>query len=232
MTTTKAELTRYSNPALRELAARFWDKVNVGGPDECWNWNAGTFGEGGYGSFQWAPNYSFGAHRAAWILSTDSDVPDGLYVCHHCDNKLCVNPNHLFLGTPQDNSDDCVNKGRRPAGFDWVPWESRVRGVQHHSHKLNELCVLDIRFRLAAGASQSGLARDYSVRQCVISQIWFGTTWAHVGGPRGAPKQRKLTPEERAKIRRRALAGENREALAAEFGCKVRTVYNCAAAPA
>jgi hypothetical protein len=94
---------------------RFWAKVDRLGPDDCWNWTGSTDGKGrgqiNPGRRQdGSKNPPIKAPRAVWML-TYGEVPDG-YVCHTCDNPLCVNPAHLFLGSAQDNVDDMVTKRR------------------------------------------------------------------------------------------------------------------------
>jgi len=85
---------------------RFFDKVHK--TDSCWNWTAST--RNGYGAFKINGKVE-GAHRVSWVLN-NGEIPEGLFVCHKCDNPRCVNPEHLFLGTASDNMKDCYNKGR------------------------------------------------------------------------------------------------------------------------
>lgn len=93
----------------KSVEERFWSKVKMGEPDECWEWQA-YFRGGGYGGFQWLGK-PWKSHRVAWIL-TNGEVPDGLWVLHTCDNPACCNPAHLWLGTRSDNVRDMCAKGR------------------------------------------------------------------------------------------------------------------------
>ena len=86
---------------------RFWDKVQK--TETCWNWIAGDRGNG-YGAFRFRKKV-WDAHRVSWVLA-NGEIPDKLLVCHKCDNRRCVNPNHLFLGSFTDNLLDSFNKGR------------------------------------------------------------------------------------------------------------------------
>src|SRR5262245_176169 len=104
---------------------RFWLKVRKTG--DCWLWEAGT-DMGGYGHFG-VNGRTYRAHRFAYAL-TYGVPPDDLLVCHRCDTPRCVRPDHLFLGTPADNSKDRNNKNRQAKG-DHVPPERRARGFRN-----------------------------------------------------------------------------------------------------
>lgn len=92
----------------RPVLDRFWEKVLV--TDQCWWWMPRPIGSG-YGRFVIRYHIEELAHRFSYQLAR-GPIPDGLFVCHHCDNPRCVNPAHLFVGTALDNNRDCVRKGR------------------------------------------------------------------------------------------------------------------------
>jgi hypothetical protein len=107
-------------PALRE---RFWGRVRVGQREECWPFltcKGGIFGANHrYGQFWVSRTSYFQAHRLMFSMYNEMEVPAGMFVCHSCDYPLCVNPDHLWLGTPKDNLQDSHKKGRKkpPAFF-------------------------------------------------------------------------------------------------------------------
>jgi len=88
----------------------FWDKVDKKGDDECWNWKAFK-NKQGYGKMGVGAGHCVNAHRFSWVIHVGK-IPEGLFVCHKCDNTSCVNPKHLFIGTRQDNINDMVLKKR------------------------------------------------------------------------------------------------------------------------
>ena len=155
-------------PALTpQDVARFWSKVRKGKPDECWPWLSRT--ARGYRRFWLGERHpTYKAHRIAWVLA-NGPIPDGLCVCHHCDNRICMNPAHLFLGTNADNSADMIAKGRQ------------VRGSRHHFAKLTAEQVRSIRKEYASGRiAQPQLARRYGIIQANVSMIVNRHTWKHV----------------------------------------------------
>ena len=116
---------------------------------KCWEWVANK-DRNGYGRFGGKTKIS--SHRYSWELAY-GNIPDGLFVLHKCDNPSCVNPEHLFLGTQQDNMIDMVEKGR------WTPRNTTNtpegiiarRGESHPNHKLTDLQVSYIRDKYAIG---------------------------------------------------------------------------------
>jgi hypothetical protein len=98
----------------KPLEERFWEKVHKGGPKDCWLWTGSTTGDNlsvTYGIFWQSHSTRLVAHKQAYIL-THGEVPTGLQVCHTCDNGLCCNPAHMFVGTLADNMQDMRAKGR------------------------------------------------------------------------------------------------------------------------
>ena len=144
--------------------ARFWDKVDVQGPDDCWEWTASL--RNGYGQFG-LNGTIYKAHRVSYTIANGD--PGELCVCHLYDNPSCVNPAHLWLGTIQDDIDDCIQKDRQ------------AKGEQQGSAKLTEKQVKEI---LKSDESQKVLAKKFNVTQSHISRIKLGKEWKHVKGER------------------------------------------------
>ena len=149
----------------REASERFWEKVDKSG--ECWTWR-GRRTPNNYGEFT-VGYQKFGAHRFSWMLHS-GPIPDGLYVCHHCDNPPCVNPDHLFLGTAKENMRDQIRKGR---GAYRVGENSKVT-------KLTNEMVKDIYQRACAGEQYLAIAKSLDVSRNLVTSIARGRTWRHV----------------------------------------------------
>lgn len=143
--------------------ARFWLQVRSG--RGCWLW-VGCHVSNGYGRMDFRGR-KIGAHQASWIIHNGT-IPVGLFVCHRCDVRDCVRPDHLFLGTQADNLADATRKGRNP------------RGESHGRARLLLPQVHEIRSRLAKGELQSVLCDEFGVTQATISRIKLGKSWRGV----------------------------------------------------
>jgi len=151
---------------------RFWAKVAKG--PGCWEWQ-GRIDDTGYGRCWYAGNHAV-AHRVAWVL-TNGPIPSGhsgpgrIGVLHHCDNRKCCRPDHLFLGSDKDNALDRDRKGRRTA----------QRGSSNSGAKLTEEDVRRIRRQYVwrrFGCDK--LATEYGVSRVTINRIVRRVAWAHV----------------------------------------------------
>jgi hypothetical protein len=158
--------------------ARFFAKVRFDA-DGCWRWQGGKLN--GYGSFgirgaRTSQTHCRPAHRVVYELMY-GEIPPGMDVCHQCDNRDCVNPFHLFLGTRQENILDMVRKGRH--GSVTRP-ESQTRGEGVNTAKLTEEQVRAIRRKRAEGRSNNSLANEYGLTNRYIWRIVARKTWKHV----------------------------------------------------
>jgi len=144
---------------------RFWNKV-VKRTNGCWEWTA-SIAWNGYGRFKYAGKMAL-AHRVSYILKY-GPVPDGMMVCHTCDNRKCVNPDHLFLGSHQDNMDDMVTKGRGAT-------KDQTR-AKNGNAKLSENDVMTIKGRLEQGDKNTHIAKDFGVHHSTISAIKRSVSW-------------------------------------------------------
>lgn len=161
-TTAHAGRTPWVGPIVARFAAMVPDRV----PGLCWPW-MGAVGREGYGRFRLNGRAQL-AHRVSWALARGGVTAPGIFVCHRCDNRTCVNPDHLFLGTQDANMRDMVLKGRQ------------VRGAAHPCVKLTLSLVADARQRVAAGESIGSLAREHGVSSSTMWHAVKGRNWKHV----------------------------------------------------
>jgi len=150
----------------KQTTDSFWDKVNVKGLYQCWDWK-GAKNSTGYGTVSWDGKV-YTAHRiAAWIrcMVTDPSAPktkkEKTFVLHKCDNRLCCNPEHFFLGNYSDNQKDAYEKKQR----------KQPKGELHVNAKLSKKQVISIRNRYEKGETQTVLAKEFGVSQRTISLI-------------------------------------------------------------
>lgn len=149
-------------------------------PKGCWDWTGAVFPGNGYGAFRVSrPRETWLAHRRSFILHGKGD-PGGMFVCHRCDNRRCVNPEHLFLGTHQDNVDDMVSKGRHCREQSRV--EATLGAKRVALRKLSEEQAWDIFRRHLLGESGPALAREYRVHRGTVHNLVTGRSWSHVTG--------------------------------------------------
>jgi hypothetical protein len=149
----------------KPAAERFWEKVGIRGPDDCWMWIAGR-DRGGYGKFLMGGR-TCGAHRVAYALANRVLEQSLDHVRHSCDRRACCNPAHLANGTLTENVRDMVAKGRRKP----------TRGEDNPRSRLTEDDVVVIR---SSDKSCNALAVEYGVRHSTIAYARNGTTWSHV----------------------------------------------------
>lgn len=153
----------HTSPA--RVAARFWPKVDVRGPFDCWDWT-GTKDDDGYGHLKMSGSSPEAAHRLSYRFAHGA-IPEGLFVCHRCDNPSCVNPAHLFAATHRDNMADMRAKGRQATGM----------SVAHP--KLTTEQARDIRRIYATtGRSQRDIAAEFGVHQMTVSRVVRREVWA------------------------------------------------------
>lgn len=152
---------------IRSLEERFWEKVQIS--DGCWLWtHSKTNGYGAIGRGGRSDGKVY-AHVASWEIATESRVPSGRFVCHTCDVPSCVNPEHLFLGTPADNVHDSMSKGRHIKG-------ERVGGCKLTADRVRQIRALYDR----GITDKSRLGRRFGVTRRNIAAIVERRSWKHV----------------------------------------------------
>ena len=214
----KGQGAEYLGEVLLRLPFRF-----VSDTDECILWPTARQRDG-YG-FMRVQGKRLLAHRVIWQKANGRAVPAGMLVMHTCDNRICVNPNHLEIGSHKDNVLDCVRKGRR----------NQARGTRCPHAKLNEEQINTLRecYRQSQPCHET-LARMFGVTRSAISQVLRGKTWNHVPGEpvvlgRAMRKgtdhpEAKLTNAQVLEIRHRRTEGEQGKELARIYAVSTSTI--------
>ena len=146
---------------------RFWSKVDIKGPDECWPWKASIHKTGKYGRFKYA-NKLVAAHRMAYSLFYNVPLELLRIIMHTCDNRPCCNPKHLLEGTTSDNNKDCINKGR-------FKFETSC-SIRNSAAKLTEEQVKEIRIQRSKGNTLRDIAKEFSVNWIYVLLITDGNS--------------------------------------------------------
>lgn len=157
---------------VHEQIKNFWDRVSIKGKNECWMWRGAVCGsKRNYGAARWNGRLTK-AHRIAYEI-TNGPIPKGLLGCHKCDNTLCVNPDHIFIGTQKDNLEDMRRKGRQPPPF-------ALRGEDHPRSTLTERKVIMIKALKRQGKLQREIALATGVSMSALASVLQGRTWRHI----------------------------------------------------
>ncbi len=171
----------------KDPVTEFWNRVIKGSSeDDCWDWSGARF-DNGYARASCGPEMY--AHRLSYITNV-GPIPEGLQVLHSCDNPPCTNPRHLFIGTPQDNTDDMWSKGRanppKPGFRLGIPHSTpeKMRGEMNGNSKLSEADILEIRRRYKRisykKSNTKELADEFGVCCNCIRDVIKGKRWNHV----------------------------------------------------
>lgn len=173
--------------------------------DGCWKWS-GVKDKDGYGQLACGYHRQTKAHRVSWGLYK-GEIPEGMKVCHQCDNPSCTNPDHLFLGTIKDNAKDMSNKLRG------------TNGTKNLHAKLNENDIPGIRKRLSDGESFYRIAHEFGVKPTTIWSIRENKSWRHVEENKcdRIERKTKLTEESVLRIRELLKMGVKSGRIAKDF---------------
>jgi hypothetical protein len=165
-------LKNISSRDLSELdKRRFESKYVVGSSNQCWEWTAFK-NKKGYGAIMYRDLGNIAAHRFSYLLYK-GDFDKNKFICHTCDNPSCVNPSHLFVGTPSENMKDKILKGRAKN-------PPIHKGSKQHLAKMNPDKIREIRKLFNEGISQTELAKRYCLHTSTMNNICRNISWKDV----------------------------------------------------
>ena len=190
----------------------------------CWNWTLGK--SKGYGAINYMGRVWL-AHRVAYEM-TKGRIPDGMSVCHSCDNPGCINPDHLFAGTHRDNMIDKETKGRAN--------HVGMSGTKNHNARLTEAKVISLLRDYVAGIPRRELCNRFGLQESSLSSYTDGKAWTHLHCKHGCPtfeelqRAKRRTPAPKIdlniarEMKRRLAAGELGKDLAIAYGVHKATI--------
>lgn len=191
----------------REWIERFNAKWKLNAESGCWEWTAALY-TSGYGQIK-VPRKRIQAqaHRLSYAIHK-GPIPQGQYVLHRCDNRKCVNPEHLFLGTKKDNAQDMVAKGRHCFGEK----QAGAKLTAKHVHVALELIRL--------GVKQIRIAQMLDISPMELSRIKRGERWAHLqpGKPKWRKQREFISVKQAEQILQRLSGGESQHQIAKSLG--------------
>lgn len=155
----------------RPILERLISKIHKDPTTECWEWQ-GTIDPKGYGRLH-IDSIGRPAHRISYLIHK-GEIPAGMLVCHTCDNRRCVNPDHLFIGTNMDNMADMVAKGR----------QNKCRGEKHGKARLSASTVLAIR-ATDNGMTHGQIAERFGATKTQVADIKSGRSWKYLEAGNG-----------------------------------------------
>ncbi len=183
----------------------FWNKVNISLKNECWEWTGHLY-HNGYGQKRYKlgkKTYTFKVNRLSYYFE-HGKIPQGLLICHHCDNKKCCNPSHLYAGTVKQNTRDYIERG---------------------TNKINMKIANEIRESAKLGLSIKDISKKYNINTCSISQILRNISWKNYNFT--PITKRKITFELASKIRLDYITNDvSQKNLAQKYNFSRATICN------